>query len=632
MTALYHSDRHHFTPQRRAPLPTAPSAYGAQMLASSAGGFMSPHHNLKGEVVGGGFSRTPVLRQRWCDIPMDNTPLPDLGSALGNGNPFNMSWIQQHQGSGMSPCSMQASYMESQKALYRSDCLRSSNGFSYGGGSVTSRAATKVLFLRNLPSPLTENDLYNVFQRFGSISNTLHLAAKNVAFVEFDSVSHAQACFYHYQATRCEIYGKQIDVLYSGRDKIVKRQPNEIDNPPNSILLVTVRDVNFPVTVDVLLTVFSAHGPVKKIVIFARGFEEQAFIEFDDVTNAKNALDQLDGRNIYAGCNLLKICFSSLKILTVKQIDERHWNEDSTTTTTTAAPLMATGPETETTAEKEVEEVAVKSELEDEKTQQEDALASSSTAAAQTTTDALQHQQQQQQLRDSSSASPSYKPQLYQSPSRRFRENSRASPMNSFEVAAAWEDQLPVPVVLVKNLEEDMTEASELAALFAIYGDVVRAKIMFNKRNTALVQMASIEQCQLAIAHLQFVPLHGRHLGLEISKGGEIPPVGRGRSKLSAEFDDSNYARHKGRQLPIFPPCSSIHLSNLPDGCTEEILIDAIKDFGKPKHVKFICESHRMAVVTYASLESAVRALVGIHAFDLNSRQIRCAFARHSGQ
>ena len=44
-------------------------------------------------------------------------------------------------------------------------------------------------------------------------------------------------------------------------------------------------------------------------------------------------------------------------------------------------------------------------------------------------------------------------------------------------------------VLLVNNLEEGVTTVEDLFQLFGNYGDVIRVKILFHKRNTAFVEM-----------------------------------------------------------------------------------------------------------------------------------------------
>ena len=51
-------------------------------------------------------------------------------------------------------------------------------------------------------------------------------------------------------------------------------------------------------------------------------------------------------------------------------------------------------------------------------------------------------------------------------------------------------------VLLVSNMDENLTECDHLFILFGVYGDVHRVKILFNKKDTALVQMSEPQQVQ----------------------------------------------------------------------------------------------------------------------------------------
>ena len=60
-------------------------------------------------------------------------------------------------------------------------------------------------------------------------------------------------------------------------------------------------------------------------------------------------------------------------------------------------------------------------------------------------------------------------------------------------------------VLLVSNLDQDQTDPDQLFTLFGNYGDVQRVKIMFNKKDTALVQMKDSQQALLALTNLDKV-------------------------------------------------------------------------------------------------------------------------------
>ncbi|KAK9698346.1 hypothetical protein RND81_08G097600 [Saponaria officinalis] len=79
-----------------------------------------------------------------------------------------------------------------------------------------------------------------------------------------------------------------------GPDGVMKEQES-------NVLLATVENMQYAVTVDVLHTVFSAFGTVQKIAIFEKNYQTQALIQYPDVATASVAKNALEGHCIYDG-------------------------------------------------------------------------------------------------------------------------------------------------------------------------------------------------------------------------------------------------------------------------------------------------------------------------------------------
>ncbi|XWS30243.1 hypothetical protein CRYUN_Cryun24cG0099800 [Craigia yunnanensis] len=71
--------------------------------------------------------------------------------------------------------------------------------------------------------------------------------------------------------------------------------------PQSNVLLASIENIQYAVTVDVLHTVFSAFGTVQKIAIFEKNGGTQALIQYPDVTTAAIAKKSLEGHCIYDG-------------------------------------------------------------------------------------------------------------------------------------------------------------------------------------------------------------------------------------------------------------------------------------------------------------------------------------------
>ncbi|KAJ0988539.1 hypothetical protein J5N97_006895 [Dioscorea zingiberensis] len=71
--------------------------------------------------------------------------------------------------------------------------------------------------------------------------------------------------------------------------------------PESNVLLASIENMQYAVTVDVLHTVFSAFGTVQKIAIFEKNGGMQALIQYPDVLTASVAKNSLEGHCIYDG-------------------------------------------------------------------------------------------------------------------------------------------------------------------------------------------------------------------------------------------------------------------------------------------------------------------------------------------
>lgn len=63
-----------------------------------------------------------------------------------------------------------------------------------------------------------------------------------------------------------------------------------------------------------------------------------------------------------------------------------------------------------------------------------------------------------------------------------------------------------------------MVTPQSLFILFSVHVDVQQVKILFNKMENVLVQMANGSQAQMAISHLNKHSLHGKLVGIMLSR------------------------------------------------------------------------------------------------------------------
>uniref|UniRef100_A0A2S2NY07 Polypyrimidine tract-binding protein 2 n=3 Tax=Aphidini TaxID=33387 RepID=A0A2S2NY07_SCHGA len=115
-----------------------------------------------------------------------------------------------------------------------------------------------------------------------------------------------------------------------------------------------------------------------------------------------------------------------------------------------------------------------------------------------------------------------------------------------------------------------MVTPDAIFTLFGVYGDVLRVKILYNKKDGALVQMAEPHQAHLAMLHLDKVRLYGKYIRVMQSKYQtvQLPKEGQPDSGLTKDYTSSPLHRFKKpgskNYQNIYPPSSTLHLSNIP--------------------------------------------------------------------
>lgn len=191
-------------------------------------------------------------------------------------------------------------------------------------------------------------------------------------------------------------------------------------------------------------------------------------------------------------------------------------------------------------------------------------------------------------------------------------------------------------VLLVTNLNPDFITPHGLFILFGVYGDVHRVKIMFNKKENALVQMADASQAQLAMNHLSGQRLYGKVLRATLSKhqAVQLPREGQEDQGLTKDFSNSPLHRFKKPGSKnfqnIFPPSATLHLSNIPPSVTMDDLKNLFTEAGcSVKAFKFFQKDRKMALIQLGSVEEAIQALIELHNHDLGeNHHLRVSFSK----
>ncbi|KAK6938257.1 RNA recognition motif domain, partial [Dillenia turbinata] len=187
---------------------------------------------------------------------------------------------------------------------------------------------SKVIHVRNVGHEISENDLLQLFQPFGVVTKLVMLRAKNQALLQMQDIASAINALQFYANVQPSIRGRNVYVQFSSHQELTSMDQagharGDEGTKPNRILLVTIHQMLYPITVEVLHQVFSPHGFVEKIVTFQKSAGFQALIQYQSHQSALIARSSLQGRNIYDGCCQLDIQFSNLDELQVNYNNER---------------------------------------------------------------------------------------------------------------------------------------------------------------------------------------------------------------------------------------------------------------------------------------------------------------------
>ncbi|PAV81607.1 hypothetical protein WR25_03093 isoform B [Diploscapter pachys] len=272
---------------------------------------------------------------------------------------------------------------------------------------------------------------------------------------------------------------------------------------PNCVLRVIIENMIYPVTLDVL------YSYLEHLYTF------QALIQISEATAAQNAKQSLDGQNVYNGCCTLRIDYSKLSTLNIK------FNNDKSRDYTN--PNLPSG---EMSLEQQLAISAIPG-LQSLLPQAAPFSYSFGAANANTI-----FSQAAAAAAGEAQALNAFVPSL-------GGIGASISPALStlrFPVGIL----APTNVILVSNLDENKVTTDGLFTLFGVYGDVVRVKILYNKKDNALIQYAEPQQAQLAIQHLDKARWHDRLIRVTASRHTSVQMPKEGKADLEVKKVSSN--------------------------------------------------------------------------------------------
>uniref|UniRef100_A0AAY4ETP5 Polypyrimidine tract-binding protein 1 n=1 Tax=Denticeps clupeoides TaxID=299321 RepID=A0AAY4ETP5_9TELE len=509
---------------------------------------------------------------------------------------------------------------------------------------------SRVIHVRKLPSDITEAEVISLGLPFGKVTNLLMLKGKNQAFLEMNSEEAAQTMVSYYSSVTPVVRNHPVYMQFSNHKELkTDNSPNQVRaqaalqavnavqtggmtiagidatgmGGPSPVLRVIVENLLYPVTLDVLHQIFSKFGTVLKVITFTKNNQFQALLQYADGLTSQHAKLALDGQNIYNACCTLRISFSKLTSLNVK------YNNDKSRDYT--RPDLPTGD-----GQPPLEHQAMAAAF----GKAPGIISASPFAGAHAFPPAFAIQQ----------AAGSYKLCIsycvvgLAMPGVPGALASLAIPgAAAAAAAAAAAGRLAFPtlsaghcVMLVSNLNPERVTPQCLFILFGVYGDVIRVKILFNKKENALVQMSDGTQAQLAMSHLNGQKLHGKPMRITLSKhtNVQLPREGHEDQGLTKDYSNSPLHRFKKpgskNYSNIFPPSATLHLSNIPPSVVEEDLKMLFASTGAiVKGFKFFQKDRKMALIQMGSVEEAIQCLIEFHNHDLGeNHHLRVSFSK----
>ncbi len=175
------------------------------------------------------------------------------------------------------------------------------------------------------------------------------------------------------------------------------------------------------------------------------------------------------------------------------------------------------------------------------------------------------------------------------------------------------------PVLVVKGLHEEVT-VDGLFKLFGVYGDVEKLKIVWDKRDTALIQFTTRQGAECAAQNLHGAILFGNRLDIKFFKNGEVNVTEDRKGEL-AEYYGRNHPLHRfgknqsnNSHLHICPPTDTLHVSSIPNDWDDAKLRSVLSPAGRVLSVKFLtAKRYQQAVVNMGSVQEAMNVIMMFH-------------------
>lgn len=149
------------------------------------------------------------------------------------------------------------------------------------------------------------------------------------------------------EASPNNMYQNNMNSYNQDNDLYHKAPRNHQGNPVNRILLYTIVNQRYVITLEAIHKISSRFGNVVRIVMI-RKKGTQAMVEFENCEDAKKAMEGLQNQDIYSGCCTLKVDYARAGKLNVRKNDTNSWDfieQPTLTVDASKQPLIGGGPD-----------------------------------------------------------------------------------------------------------------------------------------------------------------------------------------------------------------------------------------------------------------------------------------------
>lgn len=176
-------------------------------------------------------------------------------------------------------------------------------------------------------------------------------------------------------------------------------------------------------------------------------------------------------------------------------------------------------------------------------------------------------------------------------------------------------------VLLVSNIPDEIANVHAIFNMVGMYGDVLAVKILRNKKDCAMIQMAKPHHAQQVRSFLDQAKVGGKKLCISNSHveslmNKRIPDD----DELQMDFSNSRNHRYRNHAMAakltknLGPPSSTLHVANLPEELTHAEVKDMFIERGfTVKESKECGTSNNQALLTMTGPEESLMALAVMH-------------------